>query len=490
MNYPQQQQGPDIRITHIELIETKSYKPMNIRPYEVSANYDDLNKIKSVVINAMGRGSTNRDMIETYMNKANPNILMPSAQIISQAPIINGWSEKRFFVTIVLEIKHRGSNTTTINYISGYSEFLGISYKGTIDDKMRIFINSISVLRKTVDYHTGSIVTVPLGVYSVAYDETAVSMNNIMSQLKVSRPDDIMSRISSLKGVRANTKFVSNIGSLDNVQITSKDETTPMGHLSKTISTLMDNAMINGVTGTDSDIYDTATGDLLSLTSSDIDFYKLLYQIQSREATDFTLEDLSLIDSQYPDIIVRTSTDTAKRINSNQFLTDDGAYTDDSSYETRMSLVIQDAVSHIMSMSILDDVVFTINNVAGEPMYTVDGLTSVIENINLPIQGEIFVTTFINKAWSIISNNNKSQVKLEIFCYGTDMTIKMALDGRPEVVYIYPTFADAKYTPIIMDDMRQDIMAENYGEITETALHAALEVSRDATRGMVNEYYT
>jgi len=467
------QNSQNYKIVKIELVETKSYKDMWLRPYEVQVNHDNLNKVRNVVETVVSNNISNVNNIENLLNRDNTSVIIPSATVFDKAGVINGWGTKRFKVVIVLENRLPNSNVTTINLINGYTDYLGMTINKTIDeDSMQIYINSVKVLRRVVNQ--GSVSVTNIATFNVATDDFS---NNIVNTNILARPDDLVAKHSMLKETTNNTSFVSNLSSLSYVNLVNKSVLNPIGHLATTISDSVDAKLISqqqeygyehGL-----DLQDNIVGSLLSTTPSNIDFYKLLYQIKGVDAKTFTLRDLELIDphcAQLPRNVFNM--DNIGGSMPPEMLTTDTADTYDNSYETRIRVLIHEYTDKIMNDNNLNTITFDINNINGNVDMLILNSTSIIPDLDLQHAEGVFKTMFIQQAWPSISNNNYSMVKITVSHMVTDVTIALALDGRPNVIYRDPIFADSKYMPLIVNNDLQSVMAENYGEVVDTALNA------------------
>jgi len=485
MQYETPTLKPVVKITHINLIETKRYKDMYIRPYEASATFNDLTYISETITRLMTQSSVTKEKIKNTLSNENPAIIMPSSNVIGVAPIVNGWDEVRFKFDLVLEISHAGSNVVIINYVQGYSSYKGISYKNTIDDNMELFINSVISLRKIFNQDGTYIVDI-IENNGIVYDETGITQQqHSFNKLKVTRPDDLLSKVSTLREVDENTQFSFNVGTIDEMQVVNKKLTTPLGHLSETISAIVDSTIDYGAVSTDIDIFDTTSGMLSSMTPENIDFFSLLRNLKGYPVKSFTLNDLKLLDPNMPVPNVTISSDAIQGM----VTTNDSAETYDASFETRISLLIQNSLSNLLDNSVLTDIGFTIENSSGVPNFTPTFFASLIPDINLMQYVTTLINNFIRDTWAIISNKNQSLIYLDVKCYGSEMTIEISVNNEPSVIYVYPTFADAKYLPIVMNNQYQDVLAENYGEIISTATQAARKVLRENNRQLVDQFY-
>ena len=473
MGYRPQEVKPQVSIRKLVLVESKKYKDMWLRPYEMHIGHDDVSNIENMVANVLHDPQHNgSSALKGMLNTGMPDILMPSAMVSEKANIIHGWNEKRFKFVLVVEMKQPGDNKTIINYIQGYTEYLGISASDHLDPNMRLFTNSVIKLIRTYDSITGNMNTVPVGNYNVVNDETNQTPNNYNS-LKLARPADIAMNVASIKSLDDNDDIVtmSNVGSVNSHELVDKRSLLPNDHVADTIKMAIDSKLANGIYGNDGDVVDTMVGNLLTPSIYNIDFFKTILDI-SGQGNDFTIGQLELIEPNISNIIEVMMDSGISNYNiPNELLTEDTAETYDSSLESRMSVIVHEAVSALLNESILNNIVFDIDNYSGVPEGEVLDCGSYVEGLNLPMYANMFLSSFINRAWGSISNANNTQVKILVMgMVESDTTIIITLDGRHPITYRYPTFADSKFLPILMDNNKLDLMSEDYGTLIDSTL--------------------
>lgn len=487
--YNTQQNKTQFKVKKIILTETKRYNNMYIRPYELNVDYNDINMLSSSIRNMVTKNVDLEKGMETTLSNNASGLLMPSSNIIGQAPIVGGWDEIRFKVDLIVEFQIPGSNITNINYVQGYSSYFGKSHGGFIDEHMELYINSIISLRRIVDTNTNQVSTVVISNDAVAFDETGYNQtldNN--NTLRVSRPDEVVSRISTLKEVNDDTQFISNVDTISELQVVDKKSATPLGHLSKTLAATVTQTQMTGALSTGSDIYDAITGDVLTMIPENLDFYKMLRSIKQNNVDYFTLNDLAKLDSflPVPEVLVSKSNITK---NISDMDPRDAASTDGNNYETKISLMIQETLSEVLSASILDKIGFTIENSSGTINSRPTMFTSLIDNLNnntLITHTNKVINEFISKIWNTISANNKMFIFIDVYAVSTEVVIRVNVDNAGEVAYVYPTFADAKYMPVIMNNYNQDMLAEGYSEMIDMTMETTRNIMLQTSHNMGN----
>jgi len=478
MSYNAQEIRPEVKIHKLLLVESKRYKDMWLRPYEMNVNHEDTSRVEDIVARSlnMGGGGVRTNNIQGLMNNEMPNILTPSSMVSGRADIIHGWDEKRFKFVLIVEIKQPRATNSIINYIQGYTEFLGISQSDHIDENMRFFTNSVIKLSRTVDSHTGQIITTPLSSFNVVNDETKQS-NSAYDSLKLARPADIAMNVASVKDLDNGDDIISmsNVGSVNGSELVNKNSLLPNDHVASTIKNAIDSKMANGAIGNDGDVVDSMVGNMMTPSLYHIDFFKSILNIKG-QGNDFTISDLKLLEPDIAHIIEPIMGSGINNFNiPNELLTEDTADTYDSSLESRVSLIVHEAVSIILNESVLNNIVFEVDNNNGMPDGQILDAGSYVDGLNIPVFANKFLSLFIQRAWNTISNGNHTMVSVLVMgMVESDTTVIITLDGRAPVTYRYPTFADSKFLPIIMDNSKLDLISEDYNQLI------------DATLGVVN----
>jgi len=481
--YGVQEIRPEVSIRKFLLVESKSYKDVWLRPYEMHVDHGTVNMVQDVVMRSMNNSAVGA--IRSLVNKDMPNILTPSGNVIGKANIINGWGEKRFKFVLIVEIRNPGSNTSVINYIQGFSEYLGISKSDNLDPNMRFYPNTVIKLRRTYDKTSGVMVTEPLETFNVVHDETGAN-NNTFNSLKLARPGDVAMSVSAVKDMD-DVVSLSNVGSVGGVELVNKKSLLPGDHVAHTIMSAVNSKMSAGIIGSSGDVIDTMVGDLMDPSIYQIDFFKTILNIRGRE-DGFTINDLQFVDPSIQnkvDVIMGAIIPNMSI--PNELMSENTADTYDASLETRLSIIVHEAVSTILNESILNSIVFEIDNYSGTPNGGILDASSYVEGLFLPAYTNVFLNNFIKRAWNAISNNNLTPVKLLVMGMAeSDTTIVIETDGRHPVTYRYPTFADSKFLPIIMDNQRLDAMTEDYDGLIDASLEATGNVLRTSASNTMN----
>jgi len=492
-NYFQNYERPTITLKKLTLIESRSYRPQWVRPYEMEVGYYDLENIKHTVERSVKTRSINN--LELELQKNSPNILTPSSRVTGEAKIANGWGEKRFKFIMVLEMTYPSTNVTLINYVQGYSEFLGMTHSGIIDPNMKLFINSVSVLRKTFDSQTGKFTIIPLHKYNVVQNDLSnldyvegnfmPDVRNFNDTLKLSRPEDILANMTTLRTVESGTTVISDVGNVNQLNIVESKHLIPTQHVSSTVSTAVDTVLAGSVYDDNADLLSAMLGFSLTIGPEQILVFKLILDATGMLRSYFTLNELTrmlgVADVNY-DVILSKEIGSM-HINNNVptiLQTESTEDTYGAEIETRKSILIHEAIVNTLNNSLLSQIVFEIDNLSIEPNYAILSAASEIEGLDLVYHANKFISMFITKAWTSITENNAIPIKLLVSAnIISDTTISISIGSNPEVVYRYPTFADSKYLPLIVDNSGLTQLTEAYEAVVDTALNTSRAVSHN-----------
>jgi len=459
-----------VKIKKIILTEVKGgYDAIGIRPYELDINYDDISMLSKLVEKTMVKKCS----VASIMDINKLNFLTPSSRIIGTAPIVGGWGESRFKLDLVIELKVPGSDLRTLDYVQGYTSYFGKTQGGYIDDNMEIYINSITDIRCIKDCKTNIEKFVVISNNAVAFDETGYNQTlNNDDLLRVSRPDDLTSRISAINEPFNDETCEYNINKINELQIVNKDYVTPLDFISSLISATIESTNTYGhMYNSQNDILDAITGELLFQVPTSLDFYKMLSNVDVNDLNNITFKDLALLDSDIPEIEFKDQTcdKYAKEVFS--INRDTLSNLNDDKIETVLSLLIEVTLSKFMSEKLIDEIAFTIDNKSGKPDYNLKMAKSIIyKDEDLTQIGNEVISLFIYNIWNKLSSNNDHQLSIDICNIGTEVVIKINLDKNEELTYLYPTFADSKYLPIITNNNKIEENIDVFSEMINVTI--------------------
>ena len=187
--------------------ETGTYNDIFRRAYS-SANVDGslCSDFKQLVVSASDLANGyNVDMMSSISNR----LLRPNPQVNPMADmgqIANGWSNRRFLFTI--EISTDTSGNANIQperiIINGYTDYTGGTASGAVDPNMRVYFNSVVMLR-TINQHGyafGGTTVIPTEASHVVHLVTDPNDNpyngpSFRNPYTLLRPMDVVNNIDS-----------------------------------------------------------------------------------------------------------------------------------------------------------------------------------------------------------------------------------------------------------------------------------------------------
>jgi len=474
-----------VSINKLILGETSTYKKQFVRPITTQTTMRDLSVIKDAVSRRV-EGDIKTGGIEAEIIKNSPQLMTPSERIIAEAPIANGWDTKRFKFALEIEYKVPNSNISYIEYVQGYTNYFGYVQKGSegiLDEKMLFIPNSILSVKKTFNKRLQSYVPTILGNFKITFDETGV-----FNHLKVAKPDAVIEKIKQTKSIDLGIQHISNIPSFNDITLIEKDINIPILYVAKLIKKTMETMDLVDDVGYDEDIY----LDILSnVIGNEFDKVKLFKHIKNlKEAVSdprrlfmFSIEDLKRLDPSVPAKTTVTLASGPQQIAI--YNINDSADTHDTSYETRAAYLIQETISDIMSKTFLGQVAFSATNISGELIITPNTLNPVITGMNPIPLFEKFKTLFTNLVWPTISHNDELQIELNVMSIlEGDTIVGISVDGGSEVVYKFPTFANAKFNHLVMDEGNLNRLTSDYQNMLDVVITEASE-AKQRTYGLI-----
>jgi len=468
-----------VSINKLILGETVGYKKQFIRPITTQTSMQDLNAIKNVVGKRMGFDDATTSGIEAEILRASPQIMTPSERVLAQAPIANGWEEKRFKFALEIEYKVPNSNISYVEYIQGYTDYFGYIQKGVegiLDEKMLFIPNSILSVKKTFNRQLGTYIPTIIGNFKITFDETG-TFNN----LKVAKPDAVVEQIRKARNMDMGIQHITNIPTFNDLTLVEKDINIPIMYVSKLIKETMD-AMLLTDEGYDEDVYIDVLSNIMGDEFEKIKFFNYLRNLKAavtdpRRLFMFTIEDLKRVDPSLPQKTRVTLLSGPQQVAI--YNIEDAAETYDSSYETRAAYLVQEVISDIMSKTFLEHVTFTATNISGELVITPSAMNPVIAGMNPIPLFEKFKVLFSKLVWPTISKNNEILISLNITSMlEGDTIVGISVEGGPEVVYKFPTFANAKFNHLVMDESNLNKLTYDYQNILDVVITEASEARR------------
>jgi len=468
-------------INRLIIAEVDSYKKQYLRPFSTNVNNKDLSIFKDIVKEKVSKGQTD-NFIKTSLVNELAHTATLSDKPIAEAPIINGWGTKRFKFALEIEWKIKGTQKSYIEYIQGYTDYFGYSNlnggEGVIDEKnMRFYPNSILRLIKNVDRNGMPIVRI-VNSYKLVKDET-----NIMKDLKVADHSTVISEIYGNRIADSALDVYSNVNEFTEGAVIEKEINIPILYLSNLIKELLDTIELgSGDLGEDDDTYKDLLKNVTYNYLKDIDFLKWIVNLKANEFYWFTIDELALLDNYVGNKIKPILKSPIQPVG--YLPTSDTAETYGSDYETKIATYVQEGISDLMSECFLKHIAFNVTNINGKMTWALNNASAVVEALNPAPFIPKFMNLFNKFIWSVITQHEQILLSLEIIAYAEgDTVIIVKLENDEEgIIYRFPSFANSKFSPLIMDNNHLLSNASDIGNLIDIgATESEMELRKAAS---------
>lgn len=444
-------------IVSLVLQETGTYQRQHTRPYEAVIRQEALDNLNNRIANTI-RAETVGDVKQTLVSGLANGLISVSATPEREAHIVNGWAERRFRFTMIVE-----SNTglgTDLFYFQGYSEFFDISYGDCIDPNMIFYINSYTRIRRQSDPLN------PVGGYVDRVVESRQVLNGRYAgnneDLYGIRPEDLFVGVQSSymqDAVSENYSGNRYYDTRDRLNTSTfsnrRSNAIPSDMLSNIINTWR-NVQVTADFGTGGEnIYDRAIQVVHEKSPSECGFIRELSHLQglaSTATTNFTLNELKEIDH---DIAKKTHYQPTENGYGLSYA-EEGSDWGGSTRSAQIAATLSNAVLALMMECGLVTVHFMASNMMtyDGSLYlkmTDTGLTR--SNVNQAGAYEHFLYRFKTEIFPDISFNDEIPLTISLSSnIYNETVVDVTIDIDPTEHYVYPSFADSLLQPTMTMD--------------------------------------
>lgn len=439
-------------IKRLLICETIPYHEQYFRPYQVSATADVINDIQN---NIMMSSETNipTSAIATFSSQ----IVMPSAAPSVIAPIVNGWSEKRF--RFLMEVVWENSFATTSEIISGYTDHLGyIDQNGRafLDPHMDFYINSLIPINivsqegrygRSFNYHIES-ANNPISTFGMG-DQSGQIFNmspmNVASNMMTKTWDNHDAIWDGATSVRQYPSL-SNISNANSLRYTGK-----MLNTFREVG--LDSSVGYGGIAT-RDAFGEVRGRVHEHSFTNDKFIALLGSYTGDpNRTHFTWQELQSID---PNVVLDEVTKVLKRNQMNSNIDVMGMnHVAGANYETIMAVNISNILPSLMLDYGITSLSFssTNSNIGGQTTTLIESAQSFSTAMDLTPYLPAITSRINQELIPVVSMQNQQVYTLSVACelMGSTM-VQISFNGGPMVPYIIPTFASSVFLPTLTTD--------------------------------------
>ncbi len=466
---------PNFTVEQFYIIPTEGYKDMVIRPINLNVDREDLNRIVDLL----------KTKLSGYDVKINPlelsgmNIIEPGDKVLP-TEIPGGWGQPRGVFLLVIKYTDAVTGVDEMVYLTGFTDTPNFNpVTGAVDESMLLYPNTMVILTKVTNVdkfgnpYTYYRVTNTLNLeYDISTGEY-YTIDDLTNAKFMLRPVDIMRKIEDLElsgdaissaNTSSTTKIISAI---------KKPDLLPTIHVTETL-----NGLITGAIMTDgTNVYDTlkASDSVLDPTSILLynSFIKSLLRI-TKGRMYFSIKELALLDNSVLNkitIIRQVGQPTMEMPDILTSNVSEEVYIP--TIEAKLSTMIRDMVSTLITKNMLMSITFTMTNA------TIDGSIYLTPIHATPVTGDLDVKYLVNKfklefeqlVVPAITYNNSLVLNINVYASILGETkISISVNGGPEILFIYPTFADNLYNSLLSDVNKFNEVTSSYKNIVDVAL--------------------
>lgn len=445
----------NLRITRVFLQETGTYNKQFVRPYNTMLDQFTLKALvdKSVSSNG-GRLDAN-----TFSGMAG-QFIMPQATPEAEIALVGGWNERR--IRFMMEVTCDFSTGGTSNiYVQGYTDFQGITNNQHIAPDMVFYINSLITTRKTA-------IPGPFGIQEV---ETIIDNSHLLcnngwnsiltpGQQSLLRPQDIFHRMetSSIPGVADGSTLIAD------ARVTVRNEATksyrsnglPAAYTAKVIDGYIGGQHGYSYAQNQEDIFSSARGKVSEEPVVMDPFLAAISQIKGNNIINnrFTYRDLQAL-APYVDSVTKYFVmGHAERAKLHQANTGTAEW-HSSDRTTVVASILSQSVPAIMMDLMLSNLVFksTNHDFTGQ-MNTIVIYSMSFSSMKLERFVEMFKRRLEDEVIKDITFGNQVSylIEMRVDLLG-ETWISIALEGRPAIEYVVPSFCDNLFVPVVSSNM-------------------------------------
>jgi len=375
---------------------------------------------------------------ETLLMNDVTDIIKINKEKIGDAKIANGWNNERFVFLLITEIKT--DSGTLESYIQGYTDHKDQIDDDTIDPRMKFHVNSVIDIFRAIDPVTKEEIILKGDNYNVIRKpENGNIVYGFKEDLIIIRPYDLL--VNKAYEDMYEDDIIHNKSVLHNNVVSNRANNTPLKFIAKIIDSYTKAAYTATPYMTPTDTIKAASSFALENNTMHTPFIQRLYCVTG-EPDNFDF-DLGLLSKINPEIKECT---TILNMASDREITPD----DTNSLEYNIAIEMTHSISAILTDNFLSTIEFNINNKTGVPLISIQSVNSFIPGTDMNSNLENVISQIMLKVMPKISENNKFLLDINVSCnILTDSVISVTIGDGVKSEFVFPTFADGLYSPVI-----------------------------------------
>lgn len=468
----------DFRARKSIFSETSGYRNVYARPYEVNVNN------RSIIDDFMTVTEDATNINKVGIAKVASNIIMPSAVPEHMLNIDGGWSDKRMVFMISVEHHEKGRNYPILTVLSGYTDKMDVSLRGSIAHDTKLYINNVQTFNTTGGLRPQDTANLISGGTSVVYGYEDYARKPYMYEpLTVMRPYDIVVDINS----SLNDDSIDSYNTAKNInqmRVLASRRSNSMANyylndIVKAVTTERNASDFHGLR--ESSGLGAALTKLseLNLTRNAL-LRELKYQDEFVNDGFVYWGDLQSIISKLDDETVIATRGGGNGIRaSNSFVSDSNDWST-ADNETVAATIIAQAMPAILTNAMVTYVSleFSTETLDGRPYVRIDDVLTFDNAIDPNRQVQVIESMIEHELIPLLVNGDGDiTVKME-FDILTDARMNISLDGEPFVPYTSPCFCDSLLSPVVTNN------SERVANISRNISALIDAVNDNYTRGL------
>lgn len=461
-----------MKVLKLMFREVSTYEDMVLRPYETNIDGRLIDRLKDYT-------EQGRTVTASSIGRISNELLRPRASVDPRrdaARIRGGWNQSRFMFIMVLETRN-SANTTSCDYITGYTNYLGYSDQGLgrakIAEDMELIFNSVTQVSLNLSAgHRGRQMYVPrIGKVDQVLSGHLGRDGGRLSDTYSMRPMDLFTRRAQSGEIgkllrNQHVRVTDQRGSFNSkaLQFNNRDNNIAGSMLTRTLTAYR--AANSGTDYLDDDQEEVLAGARSKVAENIIQDNALFQEIKkdSRILEDGYVTWGELLDwnRDLDDVTVVQLQDSREAYSRGQ-----GNHWAGQTPETLASVLIASMLPQMMIRSMYSSVKFSIDNdsIGGAVRIAMGMVHPFMEGIPVETYFDAFQDALEFNLFPQISVNGALKVWFEVRAdIDRDITIDIQIDNGPNERFVYPAFCDSLMTPVItsngedLEDVSKDIL--------------------------------
>lgn len=478
-----QQQNSRVVIEKILLTETGTYNNMELRSLRANVDLEGISAMQEVTQN--GQYIT----AATIAGVAG-GILRPSSESEGTAVISNGWGQSRFRFMMEVTVQ-QAPGAITRHILSGYTDHADVSFKNTIDPRMRLFINGgVKINQSVAMTPTGNqTFSRPIESYQLLTGNYAPSFGQQGSGIVTQsmRPEDVFCSMSKSMLGTANVQDYRSSFALGAKKSRRSNALAP-SHLA---ATLKAHTTVTAAEENDSYDYSTLMEQARGIVVEDSvagDAFLSMLQRQTgfKDESFITYGELLALDHGLDDRVVVSYLGNTYRNDVHHAGQSEHWHV--VSQETTVATIISQSVPAMMMELLLPQVSFRATNQTMDGSFDIRilGHAGFSNAVDMTPQLQRLIDRIRLELLRDISRNNMIGVNLTVYAdIMGDVKVSVSLNNAPFIDYVTPVFCDSLFSPVLTNVAGGlDRMAHAVGDLAES-LGVHYQTGTDNNQGVI-----